>query len=51
MGSTFKTELAIFREAGTWNLIDVPGEAVLGASNRIHCAKDDAVADIKRYRA
>lgn len=51
MGGAIETELVVFGEAGTWNIVDAPGEAVLGASNPIHCAKDDTVADIERYRA
>jgi len=43
-------KLVVFGKAGTWNLVDAPGEAVLGASNPIHRAKDDAVADFESYR-
>jgi len=48
MGGTIETELAVFEEAGIWNLVDVPGEAVLEASNRIHHTKED---EIERDRA
>lgn len=51
MGDVIKTKLAVFRATGTWNLIDVPGEAVLRASNRIHHTKDDDMADIECHKA
>ena len=44
MGGAMETELAVFGAAGPWNLVEVPGEAVLGVYNRIHHAKD-------RYKA
>jgi len=44
-------ELAVFGAAGTWNLVNIPGEAVVGAYNRIRRAKEDAVADIEHYKA
>ena len=37
----------VFGAAGTWNLIDIPGEAAIGAYNHTHHAKDDAMVNIK----